>query len=158
MHMLVSAILVVYFLLKRTSAKSCIDLAWVQTSSSLHFVFQEQHFDCFTIRRWQEALTVYPRTNKQNQKKKRKVDPPTQQVMHLQHTIHGEVLFSHLHWTGYKAIKFTNSGELPTVDFFLARTGSQMLHCKLNQETPVHRCKADNQERMKLKLKEYEYE
>lgn len=30
--------------------------------------------------RWQEALTVYPRTNKQNQKKKRKVDPPTQQV------------------------------------------------------------------------------
>ncbi|XP_061765279.1 myosin phosphatase Rho-interacting protein isoform X7 [Nerophis ophidion] len=28
---------------------------------------------------WQEALTVYPRTNKQNQKKKRKVDPPTQQ-------------------------------------------------------------------------------
>lgn len=30
--------------------------------------------------RWQEALTVYPRTNKQNQKKKRKVDPPTHQV------------------------------------------------------------------------------
>ncbi|XP_043957544.1 plectin isoform X2 [Gambusia affinis] len=28
---------------------------------------------------WQEALTVYPRTNKQNQKKKRKVDPPTHQ-------------------------------------------------------------------------------
>lgn len=36
---------------------------------------------CFTTHRWQEALTVYPRTNKQNQKKKRKVDPPTQQVM-----------------------------------------------------------------------------
>uniref|UniRef100_A0A673BWJ3 Myosin phosphatase Rho interacting protein n=1 Tax=Sphaeramia orbicularis TaxID=375764 RepID=A0A673BWJ3_9TELE len=33
------------------------------------------------INGWQEALTVYPRTNKQNQKKKRKVDPPTQQVM-----------------------------------------------------------------------------
>ncbi|XP_033840629.1 early endosome antigen 1 isoform X2 [Periophthalmus magnuspinnatus] len=31
------------------------------------------------INGWQEALTVYPRTNKQNQKKKRKVDPPTQQ-------------------------------------------------------------------------------
>uniref|UniRef100_A0A8C2Z6N2 Myosin phosphatase Rho interacting protein n=1 Tax=Cyclopterus lumpus TaxID=8103 RepID=A0A8C2Z6N2_CYCLU len=35
------------------------------------------------INGWQEALTVYPRTNKQNQKKKRKVDPPTHQVMHL---------------------------------------------------------------------------
>ncbi|CAL1599273.1 unnamed protein product [Knipowitschia caucasica] len=31
------------------------------------------------INGWQEALTVYPRTNKQNQKKKRKVDPPNQQ-------------------------------------------------------------------------------
>uniref|UniRef100_A0A669DMX2 Myosin phosphatase Rho interacting protein n=1 Tax=Oreochromis niloticus TaxID=8128 RepID=A0A669DMX2_ORENI len=35
------------------------------------------------INGWQEALTVYPRTNKQNQKKKRKVDPPTHQVMNL---------------------------------------------------------------------------
>ncbi|XP_029977521.1 myosin phosphatase Rho-interacting protein isoform X3 [Sphaeramia orbicularis] len=33
------------------------------------------------INGWQEALTVYPRTNKQNQKKKRKVDPPTQQCL-----------------------------------------------------------------------------
>uniref|UniRef100_I3KVR4 Myosin phosphatase Rho interacting protein n=1 Tax=Oreochromis niloticus TaxID=8128 RepID=I3KVR4_ORENI len=32
------------------------------------------------INGWQEALTVYPRTNKQNQKKKRKVDPPTHQL------------------------------------------------------------------------------
>uniref|UniRef100_A0A8C7P2I2 PH domain-containing protein n=1 Tax=Oncorhynchus mykiss TaxID=8022 RepID=A0A8C7P2I2_ONCMY len=32
------------------------------------------------INGWQEALTVYPRTNKQNQKKKRKVEPPTPQV------------------------------------------------------------------------------
>ncbi|KAF6734786.1 Myosin phosphatase Rho-interacting protein [Oryzias melastigma] len=31
------------------------------------------------INGWQEALTVYPRTNKQNQKKKRKVDTHTQQ-------------------------------------------------------------------------------
>ncbi|XP_070847513.1 protein outspread isoform X8 [Chaetodon trifascialis] len=31
------------------------------------------------INGWQEALTVYPRTNKQNQKKKRKVDAPTHQ-------------------------------------------------------------------------------
>lgn len=30
--------------------------------------------------RWQETLVVYPRTNKQNQKKKRKVEPPTPQV------------------------------------------------------------------------------
>uniref|UniRef100_A0AAR2LDN6 PH domain-containing protein n=1 Tax=Pygocentrus nattereri TaxID=42514 RepID=A0AAR2LDN6_PYGNA len=29
---------------------------------------------------WQEALIVFPRTNKQNQKKKRKVEPPTPQV------------------------------------------------------------------------------
>lgn len=31
-------------------------------------------------RRWLEMLIVYPRTNKQNQKKKRKVEPPTPQV------------------------------------------------------------------------------
>ncbi|XP_029383157.1 myosin phosphatase Rho-interacting protein isoform X2 [Echeneis naucrates] len=31
------------------------------------------------INGWQEVLTVYPRTNKQNQKKKRKVDAPTHQ-------------------------------------------------------------------------------
>lgn len=30
--------------------------------------------------RWLEMLMVYPRTNKQNQKKKRKVEPPTAQV------------------------------------------------------------------------------
>ncbi|XP_076616810.1 uncharacterized protein LOC143339457 isoform X2 [Chaetodon auriga] len=33
------------------------------------------------INGWQEALTVYPRTNKQNQKKKRKVDAPTHQCL-----------------------------------------------------------------------------
>uniref|UniRef100_A0A3P8XSK2 PH domain-containing protein n=1 Tax=Esox lucius TaxID=8010 RepID=A0A3P8XSK2_ESOLU len=32
------------------------------------------------INGWQEALMVYPCTNKQNQKKKRKVEPPTPQV------------------------------------------------------------------------------
>ncbi|KAI4903485.1 hypothetical protein NFI96_031485, partial [Prochilodus magdalenae] len=32
------------------------------------------------INGWQEALIVFPRTNKQNQKKKRKVEPPTPQV------------------------------------------------------------------------------
>ncbi|KAL0984366.1 hypothetical protein UPYG_G00140520 [Umbra pygmaea] len=31
------------------------------------------------INGWQEALAVYPRTNKQNQKKKRKVEPPNSQ-------------------------------------------------------------------------------
>uniref|UniRef100_A0A8D0DDM4 Myosin phosphatase Rho interacting protein n=1 Tax=Sander lucioperca TaxID=283035 RepID=A0A8D0DDM4_SANLU len=48
---------------------------------------EKEHFiraECKEIiNGWQEALTVYPRTNKQNQKKKRKVDAPTQQVMHL---------------------------------------------------------------------------
>uniref|UniRef100_A0AAR2JXN1 PH domain-containing protein n=1 Tax=Pygocentrus nattereri TaxID=42514 RepID=A0AAR2JXN1_PYGNA len=34
---------------------------------------------------WQEALIVFPRTNKQNQKKKRKVEPPTPQVHTLEH-------------------------------------------------------------------------
>ncbi|KAJ8793683.1 hypothetical protein J1605_003494 [Eschrichtius robustus] len=32
---------------------------------------------------WLEMLTVYPRTNKQNQKKKRKVEPPTPQALLL---------------------------------------------------------------------------
>ncbi|XP_054622660.1 nucleoprotein TPR isoform X3 [Dunckerocampus dactyliophorus] len=44
---------------------------------------EKEHFiraECKEIiNGWQEALTVYPRTNKQNQKKKRKVEPPTQQ-------------------------------------------------------------------------------
>lgn len=34
----------------------------------------------FSACRWLEMLIVYPRTNKQNQKKKRKVEPPTPQV------------------------------------------------------------------------------
>uniref|UniRef100_A0A667XI14 Myosin phosphatase Rho interacting protein n=1 Tax=Myripristis murdjan TaxID=586833 RepID=A0A667XI14_9TELE len=38
------------------------------------------------INGWQEALTVYPRTNKQNQKKKRKVEPPTHQVLYSLHS------------------------------------------------------------------------
>lgn len=32
------------------------------------------------VARWSEQLVVYPRTNKQNQKKKRKVEPATSQV------------------------------------------------------------------------------
>lgn len=35
------------------------------------------------ISRWSEQLVVYPRTNKQNQKKKRKVEPTTSQVVFL---------------------------------------------------------------------------
>ncbi|KAI3365662.1 hypothetical protein L3Q82_010731, partial [Scortum barcoo] len=46
---------------------------------------EKEHFiraECKEIiNGWQEALTVYPRTNKQNQKKKRKVDPPTHQSL-----------------------------------------------------------------------------
>uniref|UniRef100_A0A3B4T5Y4 Myosin phosphatase Rho interacting protein n=1 Tax=Seriola dumerili TaxID=41447 RepID=A0A3B4T5Y4_SERDU len=48
----------------------------ILTSEKEHFIRAE----CKEIiNGWQEALTVYPRTNKQNQKKKRKVDPPTHQ-------------------------------------------------------------------------------
>ncbi|XP_062234981.1 myosin phosphatase Rho-interacting protein isoform X7 [Platichthys flesus] len=48
----------------------------ILTSDKEHFIRAE----CKEIiNGWQEALTVYPRTNKQNQKKKRKVDPPTHQ-------------------------------------------------------------------------------
>ncbi|XP_053722824.1 uncharacterized protein si:ch73-103b11.2 isoform X3 [Synchiropus splendidus] len=47
---------------------------------------EKEHFiraECKEIiNGWQEALMIYPRTNKQNQKKKRKVDPPTQQTLH----------------------------------------------------------------------------
>ncbi|XP_053269256.1 myosin phosphatase Rho-interacting protein [Pleuronectes platessa] len=51
----------------------------ILTSDKEHFIRAE----CKEIiNGWQEALTVYPRTNKQNQKKKRKVDPPTHQVTH----------------------------------------------------------------------------
>uniref|UniRef100_A0A8D3CZF9 PH domain-containing protein n=1 Tax=Scophthalmus maximus TaxID=52904 RepID=A0A8D3CZF9_SCOMX len=52
----------------------------ILTSEKEHFIRAE----CKEIiNGWQEALTVYPRTNKQNQKKKRKVDAPTHQVMHI---------------------------------------------------------------------------
>ncbi|XP_035468525.2 centromere protein F isoform X2 [Scophthalmus maximus] len=48
----------------------------ILTSEKEHFIRAE----CKEIiNGWQEALTVYPRTNKQNQKKKRKVDAPTHQ-------------------------------------------------------------------------------
>ena len=36
-----------------------------------------------SVSRWSEQLVIYPRTNKQNQKKKRKVEPTTSQVMLL---------------------------------------------------------------------------
>ncbi|XP_069373263.1 uncharacterized protein [Paralichthys olivaceus] len=50
----------------------------ILTSEKEHFIRAE----CKEIiNGWQEALTVYPRTNKQNQKKKRKVDPPTHQSL-----------------------------------------------------------------------------
>ncbi|XP_034425973.1 early endosome antigen 1 isoform X5 [Hippoglossus hippoglossus] len=50
----------------------------ILTSDKEHFIRAE----CKEIiNGWQEALTVYPRTNKQNQKKKRKVDPPTHQSL-----------------------------------------------------------------------------
>lgn len=75
--------IMVYILLQRTLSQLCIDPSLVQSLFCLCLVPQEHHFECFTIRRWHEALTVYPRTNKQNQKKKRKVDPPTHQVMTL---------------------------------------------------------------------------
>lgn len=38
---------------------------------------------CLSVSRWSEQLVVYPRTNKQNQKKKRKVEPTTSQVSPL---------------------------------------------------------------------------
>lgn len=45
----------------------------------------ETHFKNIitSISRWSEQLVVYPRTNKQNQKKKRKVEPTTSQVVLL---------------------------------------------------------------------------
>ncbi|KAF7653102.1 hypothetical protein LDENG_00087200 [Lucifuga dentata] len=57
----------------RTGQKSSL---CILTPDKEHFIRAE----CKEIiNGWQEALTVYPRTNKQNQKKKRKVEPPTQQ-------------------------------------------------------------------------------
>ncbi|XP_063748662.1 early endosome antigen 1 isoform X8 [Eleginops maclovinus] len=54
-----------------------------QKSSLCILTPEKEHFiraECKEIiNGWQEALTVYPRTNKQNQKKKRKVDPPCHQ-------------------------------------------------------------------------------
>ncbi|XP_071318190.1 protein outspread isoform X5 [Trachinotus anak] len=54
-----------------------------QKNSLCILTTEKEHFiraECKEIiNGWQEALTVYPRTNKQNQKKKRKVDPPTHQ-------------------------------------------------------------------------------
>ncbi|XP_076008307.1 myosin phosphatase Rho-interacting protein isoform X2 [Genypterus blacodes] len=54
-----------------------------QKSSLCILTPEREHFiraECKEIiNGWQEALTVYPRTNKQNQKKKRKVEPQTHQ-------------------------------------------------------------------------------
>ncbi|KAJ8399884.1 hypothetical protein AAFF_G00406140 [Aldrovandia affinis] len=55
-----------------------------------------------TVLRWQETLVVYPRTNKQNQKKKRKVEPPTPQfpnhIISPLTEMHGMVLLPY--WLG----------------------------------------------------------
>ncbi|XP_062330538.1 uncharacterized protein si:ch73-103b11.2 isoform X3 [Osmerus eperlanus] len=55
-----------------------------QKNSLCIFTPEKEHFiraECREIiNGWQETLTVYPRTNKQNQKKKRKVEPPTPQA------------------------------------------------------------------------------
>ncbi|KAJ8245817.1 hypothetical protein GJAV_G00260620 [Gymnothorax javanicus] len=48
----------------------------ILTPEKEHFIRAENRE---IINGWQETLTVYPRTNKQNQKKKRKVEPPTPQ-------------------------------------------------------------------------------
>lgn len=45
------------------------------------YKYQMHVFIC----RWSEQLVVYPRTNKQNQKKKRKVEPATSQVVFFTH-------------------------------------------------------------------------
>uniref|UniRef100_A0A3B5QP38 Myosin phosphatase Rho interacting protein n=1 Tax=Xiphophorus maculatus TaxID=8083 RepID=A0A3B5QP38_XIPMA len=57
----------------RTGQKSSL---CILTPDKEHFIRAECRE---IINGWQEALTVYPRTNRQNQKKKRKVDPPTHQ-------------------------------------------------------------------------------
>uniref|UniRef100_A0A087YB28 Myosin phosphatase Rho interacting protein n=1 Tax=Poecilia formosa TaxID=48698 RepID=A0A087YB28_POEFO len=57
----------------RTGQKSSL---CILTPDKEHFIRAECRE---IINGWQDALTVYPRTNKQNQKKKRKVDPPTHQ-------------------------------------------------------------------------------
>lgn len=46
--------------------------------------------------RWSEQLMVYPRTNKQNQKKKRKVEPATSQVLVI--TVNQTFNFSIAYW------------------------------------------------------------
>lgn len=51
----------------------------------------------FFTRRWLEMLIVYPRTNKQNQKKKRKVEPPTPQVTPGGHTVAWDHNSEHRH-------------------------------------------------------------
>lgn len=63
----------------------------------------------FCVHRWQEALTVYPRTNKQNQKKKRKVDPPTHQVHRHLYAPHTARRFT-FHPLGFYSLK--NIGEI----------------------------------------------
>uniref|UniRef100_A0AAQ5XZK7 PH domain-containing protein n=1 Tax=Amphiprion ocellaris TaxID=80972 RepID=A0AAQ5XZK7_AMPOC len=92
---------------------------------------EKEHFiraECKEIiNGWQEALTVYPRTNKQNQKKKRKVDPPTQQVL-LLFTLSTvkcfyalalykvKVMSSHVH---IKVMFFVTKRDVSAVFFFL---------------------------------------
>ncbi|XP_030622933.1 myosin phosphatase Rho-interacting protein isoform X2 [Chanos chanos] len=52
----------------------------ISTPDREHYIRSESKD---VISGWQEALIVYPRTNKQNQKKKRKVEPHTAQVPDL---------------------------------------------------------------------------
>ncbi len=49
---------------------------------SLHRWDTKWAWPLLSFTRWSEQLVVYPRTNKQNQKKKRKVEPATTQVLY----------------------------------------------------------------------------
>lgn len=56
-------------------------------SNELCDTLQSISLNAVNVFRWQEALMVFPRTNKQNQKKKRKVETPSPQVhTHTSHT------------------------------------------------------------------------
>lgn len=56
----------------------CLRMGWLGQD-----VHTQMTKTLLSVSRWSEQLVVYPRTNKQNQKKKRKVEPTTSQVILL---------------------------------------------------------------------------
>nr|XP_015215395.1 PREDICTED: myosin phosphatase Rho-interacting protein isoform X2 [Lepisosteus oculatus] len=83
----------------------------ILTPDKEHFIRAENKE---IINGWLETLIVYPRTNKQNLKKKRKVEPPTPQGPHTTAPLSPEKMNGHLE-PGPAKVAVTSNSAIPSI-------------------------------------------